>query len=127
MTIDKKRLAEPGRFVITGTIATAVQYAVYYLLMDAAGVSAAWTVGYVVSFVCNYVMTTYFTFKVKPNRRKALGFAFCHVINWMMQVATLHFFIWVGCGKAWAPLPMYMVCMPVNFLMVRFFVKTKGN
>lgn len=124
---DKKKWEEPARFVVTGTIATVVQYAVYYALMDLIGVSWAWSVGYVISFICNFVLTTYFTFKVKPDKKKAGGFAVSHMVNWAMQMGTLHFFIFAGVDKTWAPLPMYMVCMPVNFLLVRFFVKTKGN
>ena len=125
MRIYKEQLGETVRFVISGSVATLVQYAVYYILMDILTVSGAWTVGYVVSFLCNFLLTTYFTFKVKPDRKKAVGFAFCHLINWAMQVGTLHFFIWAGVAKGLAPLPMYVVCMPVNFILVRFFVKNR--
>ena len=126
MNIQDIKNNELIRFAITGTIATVLQYLIYYMLMTVAGASIAWTIGYAISFVFNFMMTTYFTFKVKPNKKKAGGFAFSHIINWLMQLGTLNFFIWAGVSKALAPIPMYMICMPMNFLLVRFFVKKHG-
>lgn len=114
---------EPLRFVATGLIATTIQYAVYWLLIDYIGVSAALTVGYVISLICNFILTTYFTFHVKPTKRKVVGFAFSHAVNWSIQLLSLNLFILLGVPKAFAPLPMYMVCVPINFFLVRFFVK----
>ncbi|NPD91319.1 GtrA family protein [Xylanibacter muris] len=126
MNIHDIKHNELVRFAITGTIATIVQYAIYYILVTVTGASIAWTIGYAISFIFNFIMTTYFTFKVRPNRKKAGGFALSHIINWFMQLATLNFFIWVGVPETSAPIPMYMICMPLNFLLVRFFVKKHG-
>lgn len=123
MRIDRDKLREPVRFAITGVIATAVQYAIYWLLMDSVGVSVAWTVGFIISLVANFMLTTYFTFNVKPDRKKAGGFVLSHIINWAMQLVMLNLLIRVGVPKAMAPFPMYVVCIPMNFLLVRFFVK----
>lgn len=118
-----EKLKEMIRFGIVGVVATLIQYAVYYLLLPYMDERLALTVGYVVSFCCNYIMTTRFTFHVKANTRNASGFALSHIVNWGLQVVSLSFFIWLGIPKEWAPIPMYIVCVPVNFLMVRFFVK----
>lgn len=120
MKIEK---GEPLRFIVTGFLATVVQYAVYWLLMDLMVVALAWTLAYIVSFCCNYVLTTYYTFRVWPTRKRAISFACGHVVNWSLQMLLLHLFIWLGCHKSWAPLPMYLVVMPINFLVIRFFVK----
>ena len=85
------------------------------------------TIGYIISFCCNFLLTTYFTFKVKPNKKRAGGFAFSHLMNWGIQTLLLNFFLWVGVDKVWAPWPMYAISAPINFLFVRFFVKTKGE
>ena len=118
-----EKLKEMIRFGIVGVVATLIQYAVYYLLLPYMDERLALTVGYVVSFCCNYIMTTRFTFHVKANTRNAGGFALSHIVNWGLQVVSLSFFIRLGIPKEWAPIPMYIVCVPVNFLMVRFFVK----
>lgn len=119
------RVGEIVRFAIVGGIATAIQYGVYYLLMDLCGISAALTIGYVVSLVCNFFLTTLFTFGVQPTARKAGGFVFAHLVNWLLQMVCIHFFVWMGVPKSLAPIPMFMVCIPVNFLLVRYFVKRK--
>ena len=119
----KEKLYEVMRFGIVGVVATLIQYGVYYLLLPYMDERIALTIGYIVSFCCNYIMTTRFTFKVKASPKNAGGFALSHFLNWSLQVVSLSFFIWLGIPKEWAPIPMYMVCVPVNFLMVRFFVK----
>lgn len=119
----KHRFGESLRFVIVGVIATLIQYGVYYALLDLTEASNALTVGYVVSLVCNYILTTKFTFNVKRSKRNATGFVVCHVINWILQLVTLNIFIFVRVPEVLAPIPMYMVCLPVNFLMVRFVMR----
>lgn len=118
-----KNMAEVVRFGIVGIVATAIQYGVYYLLLDWLNETLANTIGYLVSFVCNFIMTTYFTFQVKPDKKKAGGFALSHLVNWTLQSIFLNIFLWMGIPKAWAPLPMFAVCVPINFLLVRFFFK----
>ena len=117
-------MREALRFIFVGIAATAIQYLVYLLLMGVCGISAALTIGYLVSLVFNFLMTTYFTFGVKPSTRKAGGFVFAHLVNYLLQLACLHFFVWIGVPKGLAPIPMYAVCVPVNFFLVRYFVKT---
>lgn len=122
----KEKMREPARFVITGCVVTIVQYGVYWALNDMMTVATAWTLAYMVSFCCNYVLTTRFTFHVKPTRQRAVSFACGHVVNWSLQMALLHFFIYLGIDKSWAPLPMYIVVMPINFIVIRFFVTRIG-
>ena len=113
------------RFVVVGVLAVAIQFGVYRLLLPAMSETWANTVGYAVSFCFNFLMSTYFTFQVKPDRRKAAGFALSHAVNYAMQTLTLWFFLYVGVPSEWAQLPMFAVCVPVNFLLVRFFLKKR--
>ncbi len=117
------KLGEIVRFGIVGVVATGIQYGIYWLLLGHLNATVANTVGYLVSFACNFIMTTRFTFHVAPDRKKAAGFALSHLVNWMLQSLCLNMFLWLGVPKEWAPLPMFAVCVPVNFLLVRFFVK----
>lgn len=121
---------EPVRFIITGFLATVVQYAVYWLLVGnhcQLSVATSWTIAYIISFCVNYILTTRYTFRVPSTRQRAVSFACGHVINWTLQMLLLHLFIWVGFSKQWAPLPMYIVVMPINFIVIRFFVKKIGS
>lgn len=128
------KLGEVVRFGIVGVAATLLQYAIYWVLIQFIGdnaslahqhflTSVAMTVGYVLSFIFNFFASTRFTFRVKANAKHGAGFLFSHVVNYCLQMLTLNFFLWVGVPKAWAPIPMFCICVPVNFLLVRFFLK----
>ena len=69
--IEKEKAIEFFRFGVVGCMAIAIQYAVYLLLVDYMNETIANTIGYVISFCCNFLLTTYFTFKVKPNKKRA--------------------------------------------------------
>lgn len=133
---DKRRqqLGEVVRFGIVGVTATLLQYFIYWLLLRLAihwDVEAgthtlstvAMTIGYVVSFIYNFIASTRFTFRVKANARRGAGFLFSHVVNYSLQMLTLNLFLLLGVSEQWAPIPMFCVCVPVNFLLVRFFLK----
>lgn len=133
---DKRRqqLGEVVRFGIVGVTATLLQYFIYWLLLRlaihwdvAAGThtlsTVAMTIGYVVSFIYNFIASTRFTFRVKANARRGAGFLFSHVVNYSLQMLTLNLFLLLGISKQWAPIPMFCVCVPINFLLVRFFLK----
>lgn len=117
------KLAEVIRFGIVGGIATAIQYGVYLLALTFVHHNWAHTIGYTVSFLFNFIASTYFTFKVHANVQRGIGFAFSHLINYFLQIVTLNIFMQWGISKQWAPLPMFAVCIPINFLLVRFFIK----
>lgn len=110
------------RFGIVGVIAVVIQYLVYLLMLHFSPPGIANTVAYVVSFIFNFFASTYFTFRVKANARRGAGFAFSHLINYFMQMGSLYLFLWMGIGEKWAPIPMFCVCVPVNYLLVRYFL-----
>lgn len=128
------KLGEVVRFAIVGAAATLLQYAIYYGLIQFIGVgvskadahlwsTVAMTVGYVLSFVFNFIASTRFTFRVKANARRGAGFLFSHVVNYTLQMLTLNFFLWLGVSRQLAPIPMFCICVPINFILVRFFLK----
>jgi len=130
----RRKIGEVLRFGIVGVLATLIQYAVYrglifFIPADATPSRArllsslCMTAGYGVSFVFNFFASTHFTFRVEANARHGAGFAFSHAVNYLLQMATLNFFLWIGLSKAWAPVPMFCICVPVNFVLVRFFLK----
>lgn len=120
---QRQKLGEVIRFGIVGVLATLLQYAIYTVLLLWCSPSLSMAVGYALSFVFNFVASTRYTFKVETNARHGAGFALSHVVNFLLQMATLNFFLWVGVDKTLAPIPMFCICVPVNFLLVRFFLK----
>lgn len=113
------------RFCIVGTLATGIHYGIYLLLNRFILVWLAYTIGYVISFICNFYLTSVFTFQSKATINKGIGFIVCHLINYILHLLFLNFFIWVGVVKNYAPIPVYLIVIPINFLLVRFVFKTK--
>lgn len=129
--IDSKneKLQEFVRFCIVGVIASAIQYLVYYLLQLIDGgqlwLSIAYTIGYVVSLVCNFFMTTYFTFRSKVSVGKTAGFGFSHIINYTLHMVLLNLFLSLGIHRLIAPILVLMIAVPTNFTILHFVYHKK--
>ncbi len=123
--IMKKRqtLGELTRFGIVGTAAVAIHYGVYWMLQHFIEVNIAYTAGYVVSFLVNYYLSARYTFRAKTSTRNGIGFGAAHTINYLLQMVLLNFFLWTGLHRAIAPLAVFAIAVPTNFLMVRFVFK----
>ena len=116
-------LKEGIRFCIVGTIALIVHYVIYYEGIKVFSHSVAFTIGYLVSFMLNYSLTTSFTFKSKKSIKNGVGFTLCHVSNYVLQITFLNIFIFFGLSKQLAPIPVFTICVPINFLLVRLVMK----
>lgn len=120
------RLSEIIRFGMVGGIATAIQYGLYVVFADAVGLSAVLSaiVSYAISFLFNFVLSNFFTFHTRPNARKGMGFLASHAFNMGLQVGLVAIFN-TFLNKTLAMLPAMVICVPVNYLLVRFFLTNK--
>lgn len=117
--ISKNTRHEIIRFALVGILATAIHYLVYWIAKRWINVNIAYTLGYAVSFIANYFMTAYFTFKKKTSIRNGAGFMLAHICNYLLQIALLNMFLWFGVNEDIVPLPVYCIAVPVNFVLVR--------
>ena len=122
---DRKKLGEIVRFSIVGSSAAAIQYSTYLLLICWLQPLIANTIAYLVSFIFNYIASTRYTFRVKSTTKRGAGFVFSHIINYLLQSGFLKLFLWLGFSKQIALIPMFAICVPINFLLVRFFLHKK--
>lgn len=120
------RKAEGIRFIITGSIATLIQYGCYLLFLMACGVSPVTSTitSYTISFIVNYFLSNKFTFRTQPKRKNALSFFCCHIINLGLQTAFVAIFSRLF-NPEYALIPAMAICIPCNFLLVRFALKSK--
>lgn len=109
------------RFGVVGVVATGIHYGIYLLLNLWIWTWLAYTIGYGISFCANYLLTNYFTFRTKPTIKNGAGFALSHIINYALHILLLECFLWIGISETWAPLPVYCIVIPVNFLILRRF------
>ena len=120
---SKTTALEAIRFCIVGALAVIIQYVCYRFLLKICAPVASNTVSYIVSMSANFVLSSLFTFRVKPSAKRLAGFLFSHAINYSLQTAILSAFLYLGMSKKIAPIPVYALCVPTNFLLVRFFLK----
>ena len=130
----REKLGEVIRFGIVGGLATVLQYVIYLAMMpalthfipnmsDHSLATTANTIAYIVSFIFNFIASTRYTFKVKANAKRGAGFTLSHIVNYSMQTLCLNLFVGLGLAKQLAMIPTLCICIPVNFLLVRFFLK----
>lgn len=126
ISLRKTFIQQVIRFSIVGVIATVIHYVIYWLLQDTMNKTIAYSAGYAISFICNFFLSSIFTFKEKATIKKGFGFICSHLFNYLLQVCLLNLFLHIGIDSIFAPAPVYCICIPVNFLMVRFvFCKLK--
>ena len=123
MNINKEAIGEMVRFSIVGVLVTAIHYGVYWLLQLMMNVNIAWTAGYIAGFIVNYYLSAFYIFRKKTSVKNGAGFGMAHVVNYLLQMVLLNFFIWIGLSAEMAPVGIYAVSIPVNFLLVRFVFK----
>ena len=147
-----------ARFFVVGIAATLVHLVVYIALNHLFGLSeenklaltVTYSIGYIVSFIGNYILSLKWTFRTEGSVKKGLGFAFSHAVNYGMHIGLLNLFLYLGVGglmvrclqavEPWlvemfpilghgediVPFAVYVIVVPVNFLLVRFFL-THGD
>ena len=125
--IRQNKIREFIRYVIVGTIATGLHYGIYALLvmLDSSLIwsNVAYSVGYVLSFIANFYLTSYFTFKTKPSWAKLGGMVGAHVVNYGLHMLLLNLFLLVGVPEKIAPVPVFCIVIPINFILIRFVFK----
>ena len=118
--MKRETLGEIFRFAVVGTISTAMNYVIYWILQHWINVNVAYTIGYVLSFLVNYWLTAHWTFKEKASAKNGIGFSGAHLFNYCLHIALLNFFLWLGLSKELAPLGVYAIAVPTNFVLVRY-------
>ena len=115
---------EQIRFIIVGVLATIIHYGLY-LIFNLIFVSwLSYSIGYGISFLCNFYLSSVFTFKAKASIKKRIGFGICHGINYLLHIVLLSLFLKLGLKEEFAPIPVFAITIPVNFLLVRFVFKS---
>ena len=123
MQLNKILKQEIFRFALVGGVATIVLYAAYWLALRLLQPSWAYSLAYFYAFVVNYLLTTSFTFKVDKSVKNGVGFVISNIINYLVSMALLNLFLWIGLSKEVAPIPTILLSTISNFLIVRMVMK----
>ena len=120
------RISEIIRFGLVGFFATILQYGIYVVFVEAVKVKAvpSTLISYAISFIANFFLSSYFTFHTRPDAKKGIGFALSHLVNMGLQTGMVAIFQQLV-GKTLALLPALGICIPINYLLVRFVFTNK--
>ena len=122
------------RFVLVGALGTGIQYGIYYLLLDIfqrhwqdLGIltSVAFTAGFIIEMICNYFITSFYTFKMRPSWKNAGGFLFGRAINYVLQLLLLNLLIWLHLSEEYSGILAIMLAGVMNYFVVLPFYKDK--
>jgi putative flippase GtrA len=120
--------------VLVGAFGTGLQYGIYYLLLNffqkqwpEVGIltSLAFTIGFVMEMICNYFLTSFYTFKVRPNWKNAGGFLFGRAINYVIQMLLLNALIWLHMSEEFAGILAIALAGIINYFILLPFYKDK--
>jgi putative flippase GtrA len=131
--LRSEKFREFIRFAIVGVLATAIHYGLYLLLVrlfrlsetDTLYTNIAYSVGYLVAWCCNFWLSAHFTFRSNTSVKRGIGFAISHGINYLLHLLFLNLFLWMGLSEAVAPIPVFCIVIPINFLLVRYVFTSK--
>lgn len=122
------------RFVCVGALGTILQYGIFYLLLDlfqsrwpeqSILTSVAFSVGFVIEMVCNYFLTSFYTFRVSPSLKNAGGFLFGRAINYVIQLFFLNILILLYVSEEWAGIIAITLAGVINYFIILPFYKNK--
>ena len=123
-----------ARFVLVGTLGTGLQYGIYYLLLMVfqrrwpdVGIltSVAFTAGFIIEMVCNYFLTSFYTFRVRPTWKNAGGFLFGRAINYVIQLLFLNLLIWLHLSEELSGIAAIALAGVINYFILLPFYKDK--
>ena len=129
-----KKYRSAVRFVLVGAFGTGLQSGIYYLLLEifqrqwpemAVLTSVAFTIGFVMEMICNYFLTSFYTFRIRPNWKNAGGFLFGRAINYVIQLLLLNLLIWLHLSEEWSGILAIALAGVINYFILLPFYNDK--
>ena len=127
-----KKYRSAVRFVLVGALGTGLQYGIYYMLLGVFQqhwpevmilTSLAFTIGFVMEMMCNYFLTSFYTFRVRPNWKNAGGFLVGRALNYVIQLILLNCLIWLHMSEEWAGIAAIALAGVINYFVLLPFYK----
>ena len=119
------KVKEILRFGIVGILATLINYSIFAIFKNIVGINVAYSLGYGLSLIFNFILSNYYTFKSTPTKNKSIKFVLSHGFNYLLQIVLLNLFISISIPSIIAPIFVYCISIPINFLLVRRALKNE--
>ncbi len=115
---------ETARFLIAGGINTGATYLIYLVAYWIGG-SPLWAFN--IAFVCgillSYALHLKVTFRATHSNRKLAKYPLVYLVQYILGVAFLEFWLWLGIPAEIAGLLTVPILVPVTFVMTRYILR----
>ncbi|QRX81014.1 GtrA family protein [Glaciimonas sp. PAMC28666] len=109
------------RFLVTGTMNTAVTFGVYVALKRTLDYQIAYLLSYAFGILFAYFMSALFVFKKRVSIKTFIWFPLIYLVQYALGAMLLGFLVRVlGLSATFAPLFVIVVTLPLSFLLSRF-------
>lgn len=115
------------RFLVTGSLNTAVSWVVYMLLNLIMPYTLAYSAAYVFGTVFTYYLNTRWVFRVPMSWSTFMQFPLVYVLQYGLGISLMFVLVdqW-HCPETYAPLVVVAMTVPATFLLSRFILKRKA-
>lgn len=119
---------EFGRFLVAGTINTALTYGLYLALLQPLGYLFAYSVAYVVGIVVSYFFVSRFVFHANTTLGSFFRYPLVYVAQYLVGTIVLWVCVeWAGIRREVALLASIAATVPVTFVMSRMVLNPKAG
>ena len=125
--MNNKGLSEFIRFCIVGAFCAGIDLLLFNICKFFAPYQLCVIVGFVVSWIVNYFLTSFWTFKEKPSTSNFFGMIVAHLINLLVvRMGIMYILVDVmQINSRIAYVPTLVIAAVTSFIMVRFCFKHK--
>jgi putative flippase GtrA len=111
------------RFLVAGTLNTALTYIAYLLLLNVSPYRLAFTISFVLGVAISYVLNTRFVFRSASTRRSMLQFPLICVAQYLLGLVLVSLGVsWLGMPAWMAPLAALVLTIPFTYFLTRMLL-----
>ena len=125
--MEKEKYIEFVKFCIVGTLCAGIDLLFFNLVRFFASYQLSVIAGFVISWLVNYFMSSYWTFQEKPTKTNFIGMLSAHLINlFVVRMGVMYVLVDVlSLNSRIAYIPTLIIAAITSFIMVRFCFKYK--
>lgn len=123
--MTNEKLAEFIRFCIVGSFCAGIDLLVFNIFNFFFPYQVCIIMGFLVSWIVNYVLSSYWTFKEKPTKMNFVGMMLAHTVNLLVvRMGLMYLFVDVLLiNSRIAYVPTLVIAAVTSFILVRFSFK----
>lgn len=119
-----KQIPEFLRFVMVGLLLQGCTMAFILSCKIHSGQCSLY-LGICAEFCCQLLSYGLFYFRAASFLEESFWLRGAHLTNYLIHIGLLNLFLRLGFSRPLAPIPVFLIAIPVNFLLVRFVFKQK--